>query len=90
MYKCSSCEKLFNSRWRLYGHEKIHGRGSRSEEHISDIVEWDDLRHDENYLPTESVPGGEQGGENFEVFHQKYMEYLNIQRLTLSSGLLEL
>ena len=37
MYKCSSCEKIFNSRWRLDGHEKIHGRGSRSEENISDI-----------------------------------------------------
>ena len=90
MYKCSSCKKIFNSRWRLYGHEKIHGRGSRSEENISDIVHWDDLRHDENYVPSESVPVSEEGDENFEVFHQKYMEYLDIQRLTLSPGLIEM
>lgn len=90
MYKCSACEKTFNSQWRLYGHQKIHGRGSRNEEHISDIVHWDDLRHDDNYVPSEHLPGSGEGAENFEVFHEKYMEYLDIQRLTLSPGLIEM
>jgi hypothetical protein len=90
MYKCFSCEKCFYSQWRKYGHERIHGRGSRREEHISDFVHWDDLGNEENYVPTESLPIGEESDLNFEVFHEKYMEYLNIQRLTLSPGLIEL
>ena len=56
MYKCSSCEKCFYSQWRKYGHERIHGRSSRREEHISDFVHWDDLGNEENYVPTESLP----------------------------------
>ena len=90
MYKCYSCEKYFNSEWRKYAHEKIHRSRYTREEQISDFVHWDDLRHEYDDVGTYPGHGDQQGDENFEVFHEKYMEYLNIQRLTLSPGLIEL
>lgn len=91
MYSCDYCSKYFKTQWGLHGHARIHLADQQNIlDDIENTVQWDNIDADGDASDADYTSEHVHFEEYFEDIQEECLQYLHIQRATLSTSLVSL